>query len=106
MSAEPAERACWSRQTWRRNRQMRACQGLLDKLKREQEVAAATSRFPATSCPVCLEDFRPPLGQEPVWAPPGAGQAADAVPSAPPLSDMEVCLLQEPAVGGVTKGWP
>jgi hypothetical protein len=75
---------CFCRQTFRRKRQIRDCQNLLEKLKREQSVAAATHQYPASSCPVCLDDFEPPVQQ------PLPNSKADAQPSAPPLSTMQV----------------
>lgn len=65
------------RQSHRAHRQKKDCQRLLDKLKREQEVAVATQQYPAVSCPVCLEDFETPADRDPA-------------PSAPPLSAMMV----------------
>ena len=38
----------------KRRQQVRAVQALVDKLKREQAVAAATHAYPALSCPVRL----------------------------------------------------
>lgn len=87
--ADHASPCC--RQSHRRNRQVRACQGLLDKLRREQAVARATNSYPAASCPVCLEDFQPPLQQEQGGSdgqfrpPAAAAKLVDAAPSAPPL---------------------
>ena len=61
-------------------RRSRRCQLLIEKLKREQARALSSHQYPAESCPVCLEDFRPGP-----W---------DARPSAPPLSDDKVRLRQ------------
>ena len=71
------------RQSHRRNRQKQDCQRLLDKLKREQAVAAATHQYPAASCPVCLEDFDNASER----------RAAVPAPSAPPLSAMMVRMI-------------
>ncbi len=71
------------RQSHRRNRQKQDCQRLLDKLKREQAVAAATHQYPAASCPVCLEDFDNAVDR----------RAAVPAPSAPPLSAMTVRIF-------------
>ena len=69
---------------FRRNRsegrRSRRCQSLIEKLKREQTRALSSHQYPAESCPVCLEDFRP--------------GPRDARPSAPPLSDDKVSLRQ------------
>ena len=79
------------RQSHRRNRQVRACQGLLEKLRGEQAAARATNSYPAASCPVCLEDFQPPLQQQEaasdgqVRPPAAATKLADPAPSVPPL---------------------
>ena len=51
-------------------RQSRRCRSLLDKLKKDQAQAMQHHRFPATSCPICLEDIQPPAGS------PEAGRAA------------------------------
>ncbi len=72
---------CGCRQSHRRNRQKTECQRLLEKLKREQAIAAATHQFPAASCPVCLEDFDGSSERR---------EAAAVAPSAPPLSAMKV----------------
>eukprot|EP00884_Botryococcus_braunii_P012507 jgi/Botrbrau1/21257/Bobra.39_2s0049.2 len=63
--------AIWQR--YKKRRAQQRCRQLLEKLRREQASALATSQFPATSCPICLEDI--------CWA----GDAAQPeVPSAPP----------------------
>lgn len=70
------------RRSHRQNRQKNECQRLLEKLKREQAIAAATHQYPAASCPVCLEDFDGSSERR--------GEAATAAPSAPPFSSMRV----------------
>ncbi|KAK9839452.1 hypothetical protein WJX81_003096 [Elliptochloris bilobata] len=55
----------------KQRQQVRAVQALMDKLKREQAIAAATHAYPALSCPVCFEDFEDaPAAQPPPSAPP------------------------------------
>lgn len=48
------------RQAASRRREVGAVRGLLAKLRREQEGAAAAAAYPAESCPICLDDFAPP----------------------------------------------
>ncbi len=43
-------------------RQSRRCRSLLDKLKRDQAQALQQHRFPATTCPICMEDIQTPRG--------------------------------------------
>ena len=50
------------RQSVATSRQSRRCRSLLDKLKRDQAQALQQHRFPATTCPICLEDIQGPRG--------------------------------------------
>ncbi|KAK9844247.1 hypothetical protein WJX84_011342 [Apatococcus fuscideae] len=71
---------CW--RSGRTRGQSRRCRSLLDKLKKDQAQAMQQHRFPATTCPICLEDIQSPT-RNPESGGPSSSSAAgnDAAPS-------------------------
>lgn len=72
---------CLGRRSGRTRGQSRRCRSLLDKLKKDQAQALQQHRFPATTCPICLEDIQAPRGSQQDGGGASASDGAQAGPS-------------------------